>query len=102
MINDEWKMENDRILAEAEGERVDYFLQGSLMPEHLEPACRGITPRAQMRVAFQLGLLAVVFAFAPPASAQYNSYRFDHWTTDNGLPQNTVYNVIQTRDGYLW
>ena len=34
--------------------------------------------------------------------AQYNSYRFDHWTTDNGLPQNTVRHVLQTRDGYLW
>lgn len=36
------------------------------------------------------------------AFAQYSPYRFDHWTTDNGLPQNTVYDVIQTRDGYLW
>lgn len=30
------------------------------------------------------------------------SYQVDHWTTDNGLPQNTVRNVLQTRDGYLW
>lgn len=29
-------------------------------------------------------------------------YRFDHWTTDHGLPQNTIRNVVQTRDGYLW
>jgi signal transduction histidine kinase/ligand-binding sensor domain-containing protein len=29
-------------------------------------------------------------------------YRFDHWTADNGLPQNTVYGIVQTRDGYLW
>jgi signal transduction histidine kinase/ligand-binding sensor domain-containing protein len=29
-------------------------------------------------------------------------YRFDHWTTDNGLPQNTIRNLVQTRDGYLW
>src|SRR5882724_9745448 len=29
-------------------------------------------------------------------------YRFDSWTTDNGLPQNVVYAVTQTRDGYLW
>jgi signal transduction histidine kinase/ligand-binding sensor domain-containing protein len=29
-------------------------------------------------------------------------YRFDHWTTDNGLPQNTVRSSVQTRDGYLW
>ncbi|HXQ71676.1 MAG TPA: two-component regulator propeller domain-containing protein, partial [Pyrinomonadaceae bacterium] len=29
-------------------------------------------------------------------------YRFDSWTTDNGLPQNSIYSIIQTRDGYLW
>jgi signal transduction histidine kinase/ligand-binding sensor domain-containing protein len=29
-------------------------------------------------------------------------YRFDVWTTDDGLPQNAVYGVQQTRDGYLW
>ncbi len=28
--------------------------------------------------------------------------RFDVWTTDNGLPQNSVYSIIQTRDGYIW
>ncbi len=25
-----------------------------------------------------------------------------HWTTENGLPQNTVTAVVQTQDGYLW
>ena len=29
-------------------------------------------------------------------------YRFDHWTTDNGLPQNSVRDIVQARDGYLW
>jgi signal transduction histidine kinase/ligand-binding sensor domain-containing protein len=29
-------------------------------------------------------------------------YRVDHWTTDNGLPQNTIRGLVQTRDGYLW
>jgi ligand-binding sensor domain-containing protein len=24
------------------------------------------------------------------------------WQTDNGLPQNTVHAIHQTRDGYLW
>ncbi len=27
---------------------------------------------------------------------------FDRWTTDDGLPQNTVSDILQTRDGYLW
>ncbi len=29
-------------------------------------------------------------------------FRFDHWTTDNGLPQNGVRGITQTPDGYLW
>ncbi|MBI3651280.1 MAG: hypothetical protein HY231_09570 [Acidobacteria bacterium] len=29
-------------------------------------------------------------------------YHFDVWTTDNGLPQNSVNCMLQTRDGYLW
>jgi len=29
-------------------------------------------------------------------------YRFDSWTTDNGLPQNGVRAITQTPDGYLW
>ena len=33
------------------------------------------------------------------AAAQY---RFDQWTADNGLPQNSVTAIAQTADGYLW
>ncbi len=48
------------------------------------------------------GLLLFCLIAAAPAVAQYSPYRFDHWTTDNGLPQNTVTSVVETRDGYLW
>src|SRR6266850_1349702 len=41
----------------------------------------------------------LVLAFASPAPAQS---RFDSWTTENGLPQNSVNDIVQTRDGYLW
>src|SRR5262245_21429285 len=46
-------------------------------------------------------LLCVVtpVALAERASAQY---RFDSWTTKDGLPQNSVVNILQTTDGYLW
>jgi signal transduction histidine kinase/ligand-binding sensor domain-containing protein len=44
------------------------------------------------------GLLLLVCA-ASPVCAQY---RFDHWTTEQGLPQNQVNAITQTRDGYLW
>ncbi|HJZ79054.1 MAG TPA: two-component regulator propeller domain-containing protein [Pyrinomonadaceae bacterium] len=36
------------------------------------------------------------------AGGAFAQYRIDHWTTDNGLPQNTVQAIVQTRDGYLW
>jgi ligand-binding sensor domain-containing protein len=29
-------------------------------------------------------------------------YNFSSWTTDDGLPQNSVYAILQTSDGYLW
>jgi ligand-binding sensor domain-containing protein/signal transduction histidine kinase len=29
-------------------------------------------------------------------------YGYQSWQTDNGLPQNTVHAVLQTRDGYIW
>jgi ligand-binding sensor domain-containing protein len=45
---------------------------------------------------------ALLCLFATTVLAQYSPYRFDHWTTDDGLPQNTVTSVAQTRDGYLW
>lgn len=46
-------------------------------------------------------LLAVVLnsLLAVTVVAQY---RFDHWTVNDGLPQNTINAITQTRDGYLW
>src|SRR5262245_55747865 len=72
------------------------------MPQLVEPTFGGITPRARTHVACRVGLLAVIFALAHTVFAQHSTYRVDHWTTDNGLPQNTVRSVVQTRDGYLW
>ena len=43
--------------------------------------------------------VCLLFAAAFTAAAQY---RFDTWTTDNGLPQNGVRAITQTPDGYLW
>jgi signal transduction histidine kinase/ligand-binding sensor domain-containing protein len=30
------------------------------------------------------------------------AYHYTAWTVDDGLPQNTVNSILQTRDGYLW
>jgi signal transduction histidine kinase/ligand-binding sensor domain-containing protein len=32
----------------------------------------------------------------------YAQDRFDSWTTNDGLPQNQINGITQTRDGYLW
>lgn len=49
---------------------------------------------AAARRSFFLCLLCSTIAFA--------QYRFDVLNTDTGLPQNSVYSILQTRDGYLW
>lgn len=43
--------------------------------------------------------LAGVTAVSAVAPARY---RFRSWTTDDGLPQNSVNAILQTRDGFLW
>ena len=50
---------------------------------------------------FGASLFALLCFFIPSPVAQAQ-YRFDNWTTDNGLPQNSVYAITQTRDGYIW
>ncbi len=54
-----------------------------------------------MKVRLRTSWWAVVWLalFGVAVEAQY---RFDVWTTEQGLPQNSVYAILQTRDGYLW
>jgi ligand-binding sensor domain-containing protein/signal transduction histidine kinase len=57
----------------------------------------------EVRLSFQgptWWIAALLVAFASgPASAQY---RVDNWTSENGLPQSSINDVIQTREGFLW
>lgn len=46
--------------------------------------------------------LFTIFCLFVPLIAAQAQYRFDSWTTDDGLPQNSVLSITQTRDGYLW
>ena len=55
--------------------------------------------QASLRVLL-VGLLAGVVVTAQ--SRHESEYQFDHWTTDDGLPQNEVNAIVQTQDGYLW
>ena len=47
-------------------------------------------------------LVCCLVACALCASSASAQYRFDTWTADGGLPQNSVYAILQARDGYLW
>ncbi len=42
------------------------------------------------------------FLLIRPFSLAVAQYHIDSWTTDNGLPHNSVRAILQTRDGYLW
>jgi signal transduction histidine kinase/ligand-binding sensor domain-containing protein len=50
---------------------------------------------AMLRIAILLAGLG----WAAPALGQY---QFDSWTTNEGMPQNSVQAILQSRDGYLW
>lgn len=54
--------------------------------------------RAKPLFSFSVWLIFLL-SFAPDAPAQV---QFDTWTTENGLPQNSINDILQTRDGYLW
>ena len=47
-----------------------------------------------------LGLAATLLG--GPRAAADSPFAVDVWSTDDGLPQNTVVAITQTRDGYLW
>lgn len=46
--------------------------------------------------------VAALLAWGCCATTAQAQYRFDHWTTENGLPQNSTRDITQTPDGYLW
>jgi signal transduction histidine kinase/ligand-binding sensor domain-containing protein len=46
--------------------------------------------------------LLLCFCLCFCLTAAKAQYRIDHWTADDGLPQNSVYGIVQTKDGYLW
>jgi ligand-binding sensor domain-containing protein/signal transduction histidine kinase len=54
------------------------------------------------RVAAALLLLASTRTPALDPNRSLKEFGHQTWVTENGLPQNTVQAIIQTRDGYLW
>lgn len=60
-----------------------------------------INHRGFMRVFGQTRCLAFCAFFLATGNASAD-YRFDVWTADLGLPQNSVRAIVQSADGYLW
>ncbi|MFT3742745.1 MAG: diguanylate cyclase [Pyrinomonadaceae bacterium] len=55
-----------------------------------------------MYLGLKFTLRVFVLSFCLLAINVAGQYRFDSWTTDNGLPQNGVRQITQSPDGYLW
>src|SRR5262245_16623861 len=65
--------------------------------------------RVAMRFARSLDLrliggrcLAAAVIARLAGGAAHAQYRIDAWTSEQGLPQNSVNSIVQTDDGYLW
>src|SRR5436190_12498669 len=54
---------------------------------------------AAVAIALFAGLRS---AAALDSARSISQYTHDKWNTEQSLPQNTVYSIVQTRDGYLW
>lgn len=51
---------------------------------------------------FFLPKLIIACLFLSAVLTVRAQYQIKSWTTDDGLPQNTVRSIVQTPDGYLW
>jgi ligand-binding sensor domain-containing protein len=55
-----------------------------------------------VNVLFSLLLSNCGTALALDSSRELSQFGHEVWLTENGLPQNTVHAIAQTRDGYIW
>jgi signal transduction histidine kinase/ligand-binding sensor domain-containing protein len=58
--------------------------------------------RLFMKKCFSPSRLLLCLFFLFGSQVAHAQYSFDHWTADDGLPQNNVRDIVQTGDGYLW
>ena len=78
---------------------LNHGIVGILMPTFRSYSIEDPTYLTVVRV---FACFSVLLAFGLCPTTTRAQYQFDHWTADNGLPQNSVRDIVQTRDGYLW
>lgn len=49
-----------------------------------------------------LALCSLVAGASPAGTARLRDYAIDSWSSRTGLPHNSLRDIAQTRDGYLW
>jgi diguanylate cyclase (GGDEF)-like protein len=67
-----------------------------------EARISSVSSRSTTCVALVLLVFAATHAFALDPARALTQARLSVWTSDSGLPQNTVNAIVQTSDGYLW
>ena len=55
-----------------------------------------------LSLVFSLLLGSSGTTFALDSRRELSQFSHEVWLTENGLPQNTVHAIAQTRDGYIW
>lgn len=80
-------------------ERWALYRQEQRLPRSEEQKPTSIARSILSRGGTRLWVLLVIYTATLTVRAQH---RFDQWTTDNGLPHNSIHAVRQTRDGYIW
>jgi ligand-binding sensor domain-containing protein/signal transduction histidine kinase/CheY-like chemotaxis protein len=63
---------------------------------------RGVQRRALIGLCLVAAWLVATPARALDSRRLITQYSHESWTGEDGLPQNTVFAVTQTRDGYVW
>ncbi len=69
-----------------------------------EPGVLFSAPQVMRLRKFNLGLLAATLTVCPLWNGLTEEPRFPHksWDVHDGLPDNRIKTIFQTRDGYLW
>jgi ligand-binding sensor domain-containing protein/signal transduction histidine kinase len=81
----------------------EWFSSDSLKKQNIHKA-----PKSELRIQFRALLAAVLVlggalsAAALEPTTPLANYGRQTWGMENGLPQNTVQALAQTRDGYIW